>query len=505
MNIINNLMKKGNRTRLLLGLIVILGIFLRLYHISDQGIWFDEAFSIYESQRHATRILASYDPSPPLYYLVLHFWMEVFGTSEVSVRVPSAIFGVISIIVIYLLGKLIFNKRVGIYSALLIALSPIHIFYSQEARAYSLLFLLTMLSAYFYLRLKQDFSRNNIAGYLISCIFMLYSHLYAALILLVLNMHFFLTEINFSSIRKIKLSKKAIHWIYLQIIILITYVPWLITISRTLSLGSTEWISKPTFLDLITTFYTFISGFGFSFFGDVLWLGAIVLFFRYTFKSDKNKTLFLLSWVLIPILLPFAFSLVFKPIFVIRYTLLASLPLYIIISRSITNMDKIKRRALTISIIILYAFTLYIQQSIEVKDRWEDVSDFMKSNVQDGEKIFIVAQYEALPFSYYYRPGCYKETNIDDCYYAEGIYPLKSINQLQGLEDDSLWLVLSREYFAPESREILPHLYDNYEVKKTKRFALNEDVRVFSQLRLFVQKKSFRFNEVEVKYLIKKT
>ena len=107
------------------------------------------------------------------------------GTSEFSVRLLSVLFGTASVFIIYLLGAHIFNKKVGIYSALLVAFSPLHIYFSQEARTYSLFFALTLLSMYFYSKLNKVTSKWIISGYLISTVFLIYSHLYALLIVLV--------------------------------------------------------------------------------------------------------------------------------------------------------------------------------------------------------------------------------------------------------------------------------------------------------------------------------
>jgi uncharacterized membrane protein len=130
----------------LIAVIIFLGFLLRLYRLTDQSIWLDEAWSIYHSQQPLSQIIGLKDNTPPLYYLLLHFWMQIKSNSEFSARLLSTFLGTISIYVTYLLGSLIFNKKTGILAALLLAISPIHIYYSQETRAYSLFFLLTLLS-----------------------------------------------------------------------------------------------------------------------------------------------------------------------------------------------------------------------------------------------------------------------------------------------------------------------------------------------------------------------
>jgi uncharacterized membrane protein len=73
---------------------------------------------------------------PPLYYVILHYWINLFGDTEFSTRFLSVIFGLFSIFMIYKVGTLLFNKNVGMLSSLLLALSVFHIQYSQEVRMY---------------------------------------------------------------------------------------------------------------------------------------------------------------------------------------------------------------------------------------------------------------------------------------------------------------------------------------------------------------------------------
>ncbi len=122
-------------------LVVALGTVLRLYRIGAQPLWLDEASSL----RFARLSLAQLwswssivDPgNPPLYYSVLHGWLR-FGDSEAALRIPSMVFGVLTIPLVYALGRTIRDHRLGLVAALLFAISPFQVWYSQEARGYSL-------------------------------------------------------------------------------------------------------------------------------------------------------------------------------------------------------------------------------------------------------------------------------------------------------------------------------------------------------------------------------
>jgi uncharacterized membrane protein len=84
----------------------------------------------------------------PLYFYFMHYWINWFGTSEWALRFPSALFGALTVMMIFFLGRELFNLFTGVVSSLLLAFSPDHIYYSQQARMYPLLVFLVVLSTY---------------------------------------------------------------------------------------------------------------------------------------------------------------------------------------------------------------------------------------------------------------------------------------------------------------------------------------------------------------------
>jgi len=140
----------------LLFTILLTGLILRFYNIDKKSYWLDEEISVRFSSLTIDGIIKNSisETHPPLYYLILHYWINLFGDSETSTRLLSAIFGIISIIMIYHIGKLLFSKEVGIISSLILAVSAFHIAYSQETRMYSLMSMLTLTSMYFFIKIK---------------------------------------------------------------------------------------------------------------------------------------------------------------------------------------------------------------------------------------------------------------------------------------------------------------------------------------------------------------
>ncbi len=143
----------------LLIIITLAGAFLRVFLISRTGLWLDEAFSVWMANHPVGEMLqwiSNIDQHPPLYYLLLHSWVANFGNTPYYARALSALFGAATIPVIYLTGKRLSGVMVGLAAAVFMALSPFHIYYSQEARMYTLLTFNAAVAIYALVRLLTD-------------------------------------------------------------------------------------------------------------------------------------------------------------------------------------------------------------------------------------------------------------------------------------------------------------------------------------------------------------
>jgi len=483
-------------TYFILGLILVAGFLLRIYKLSSQSIWLDEAYSIYHSQQNFMHVISFKDTSPALYYLLLHFWITLAGASVSSARLLSVLFGTASVFIVYLLGAHIFNKKVGIYSALIVAFSPLHIYFSQEARTYSLFFALTLLSMYFYTKLNKAASKWIIAGYLISTAFLIYSHLYALLIVLAQNLHQFTAN-------RFKLSKEVKAWVLIQFIVFIFYIPRMIQLPGIISNNYHSWISRPSFLQLIYMIYNLFSGVVFSFYGLALMLICSLLVLRYKFGSN----IFFPLWILIPVLVPFTFSLLFTPIFIPKYTYFVSLPLYILASRSLFSMKAEIRPILISAIIILSVATLLVQQNKTTKDPWNKVAEYIQSNNQKTDKVIIITSYEIQPFSYYFDPGCFHSNDLFTCSYKKGIYPVDSLQEVKKIDENKFWLIVSSGAYNEETQRVLNYLSDNYMETDSREYVLNHNPALLNRLYKYFEDKGLihlNFNRIKIAHFQKK-
>lgn len=136
--------------------ILLLAIVLRLWNI-NQSLWLDEAAQVIESSLPALLIPQNMSAifHPPLFHIIAHYWLFL-GKEEWLVRILPVAFGIGSIYIAYLFAKELFNKKTGLIAALLLAINPFHIYYSQEFRPYIMtLFVVLVVMYLFWKSLKQ--------------------------------------------------------------------------------------------------------------------------------------------------------------------------------------------------------------------------------------------------------------------------------------------------------------------------------------------------------------
>lgn len=211
-----------------LAVILFLAVGLRLVNL-DQSLWLDEAIQVWAVKTYTfTQLLKEYFPTdfnPPLSYLLS--WLAVFfmGTSEVALRLPSVVFGVANVLLVYYWAKKILPQRIVLptlglnfpeLAALLLAIAPLHIYYSQEARAYILAcFLATWSMFEFWLLLCEK--NKSTWRYILATILLLYSHYLAWFLLPVQGLYLLLAK------SQIILRRLISAWI----IIFLAVLPWL--------------------------------------------------------------------------------------------------------------------------------------------------------------------------------------------------------------------------------------------------------------------------------------
>jgi len=418
-------LKKG----FLLFAILLVGLFLRIYNLDREGIWFDEGGSARYANLNIPQLfetVSSGDCTPPLYYVVLHYWIGIFGESEFSLRFPSVVFSFFSIFVIYKLGTLLFNKDVGLISSLILSISGFHIYYSQEARSYSLLVLLALLSFYFFIKTLNNRKSAVSIAYIISIVLLLYTHVYGLFIIIAQNIYFF--SVCCLSRKSIEVNIRT--WILFQCIIAIAFTPWILGgfIKQAALVQHYHWYSAPSISRISKSFqvysgsrgllifflvFSFLSFVSFKQFQprNIDWKNTFSSFENYKFVlsiSNVNKIYFLLVCFFSSIILPFLISLITTPIFVIRHTIVASIALYLLTAKGIENTFENCIRSKTVKLLIIGLLIFFSAKSIWKnftivnKEQWKEATNFINIYAQPNDLILFYPGDENILFIFDY-------------------------------------------------------------------------------------------------------
>ena len=176
---------RARHLQLLAG-ITLAGALLRFATLDVQSYWLDEVATVNLLHKGFSDMLAGVsagESTPQLYYIVAWAWAKVFGTSEVGLRSLSALLGTATIPLAYALGRDLVSRRAGLVAAAVCAFNPLLVWYSQEARSYALLILLTGLSLFALLRALDDGSRRAFAWWTVAAIASIATHYFAGFLI----------------------------------------------------------------------------------------------------------------------------------------------------------------------------------------------------------------------------------------------------------------------------------------------------------------------------------
>jgi len=313
---------------LILIFVLTLGLLLRIPLLSE-SFWLDEATSgLLVRNDEFIGIWQNFLPNdfhPPLYYFLLEAWSRVFGTAEIALRSLSLFFATATIYFTYLIAQKLFSKQVGVLAAMFLAVNPLHIYYSTEARMYAMAAFLVTLAVWFFVNILEKKSQN---------IYWFGLGLYLSLIFLTDYVAIFILPVfwAYAFIKRKSLEKQK-NWYLKFFVSHLFLILALIIIWPVLSLqlqnglgvksqasGWWEILGQPSVKNIALIPIKFMLG-RISFGNNIVYGLAILLatasFSWPLLKSlknySKNKTLFIWLWLLTPILIAVAGSF-FVPI-----------------------------------------------------------------------------------------------------------------------------------------------------------------------------------------------
>jgi mannosyltransferase len=462
-------------------LTIVIALALRMYRLGSQSLWLDEAWSIRVANHSLGEILRYRSNIPPLHQMVLHLFMAGLGTSEFPVRLPSVLAGVLSIVLVYAIATRLFNRSVGLVAGLILAISPYHVWYSQEARPYALFIVLSLASVWFFLDLRGKPNFIGFAGYVVTTTLATYTHVYALFLLLFQNLYML-----YSWRKPARLGQK---WIVAQATVLVLSVPWYYFIFFILSGrgGAAPWAGFRKEMDLVVIPYTFfVYSLGTSvgpsladlhlsrsldlfmpYVGVLLpaciAFALVFLLGLYSTTKDKSRLSFLLLYLFVPILGAFMITLLYNRItYNVRYTAVA-LPAYtIVLAKGITSVKRKDWRLFLVLLVVgfsAYALGNYYFNAKYAKEDTRSAAEYLETAA--GERDVILVLEISLAIEYYF----------DGTAEVHGIYG-SQLESTAGLHNElshiarghnKLWLVWSRPWVDPEA-SVKRYFDERYEI-----------------------------------------
>jgi len=468
----------GERTIIFLIIIILLGGILRFTKLDYQSLWNDELSSVSLADKSSLREVievSKSDVHPPLYSCLLYLWQNAFGNSPFSLRFLSALFGILSIVALFFLGKILYSEQEALISALILSFSYFGIYYSQEVRSYSLLLLLSICSYLFFMKIHPHFTAyksgiNLIFSYIFYVLFttsLIYTHYFGILVLF--SQFIFILLSSFLRRKESGYFKMLLS----QFVIFLLYLPQISIIKAKMHIAET-WIKKPHFYFFIQYFNEYWGR------GEALFLLAalcIFCFFYFWNKERKNNSepdlsrfLLVVVWVIAPLLVAYVRSIFSTPILTDRNTIIILPPLILMMAKGITS---IKNRDIIIMVIVAVSiagfYSLFITNEYYdrvIKEQFREVANVVLENKEVSDQSLIIAcAWNPNYFDYFLRQA-YSPLRVSGIYEnKEDIPNLEGL--IRGSEKKFLWYLIGHKH---PSQEIMQYLNSNYRLLGTRQF-----------------------------------
>lgn len=414
--------------------LVLLNIFIKTIYISSQSISHDEPFTVYHAQFdlwHLINYLENYN-NPPLFEIILHFWIQLFGISAFSVRILPMLFSSFSVYFIYKTGNEFFEKKAGLVSGLLYTFSTMQIWYAHDCRVYSLFLLLTVVSFYLFFKLLKEerLSRSATFFFVLVNILILYAHYFGAIVLFLEGVIVLLFY----------LKNRSVLLIFLKTLffVVIGYTPQLIVLSQRFvtSAKNGTWLKPPSGFESI---YNMIWSFSNVPVVAVLSIVILVAFAVKLFLVRKTVHDPFVKYVAIWFFFPFVimFFVSYKiPMFLDRYLIFITPAFYLLLALAIAYLFNKKAFYLTAAIVLTGAFAFSASLNPDKKRLVKDVVEFIRSK-KDSNTIVLVCSPEFMTnFVYYYDTSYFRNIepdkeyarterlmNAENIYFIDRLYP----------------------------------------------------------------------------------
>ena len=372
---------------------------LRFHSLAAKSFWFDEGVSVAIARLdwyNFARILWRREANMSLYYFLLHYWLR-FGGSEFFVRTLSVLFAIASVPAIYLLGRRLFDSRVGLTAAALLAVNAYHVQYSQDARSYSLMVLLCLLSSLYFVKCLTEPSGRNRAAYILISVLAVYAQFFS--LLLVVAQWLSVKMLN----REQAPREPRNDWRWIALLV----SPVLVFVATT-GTGPLRWVQRPGLKDL-WVFALHFAGNG----GPVLLLACLAACLaallpglrppmRIPWEAWRYR--FLGLWLVFPIGFTLALSLA-KPLFVPRYFVFCLPALLLLVACGVNRLHSVGLKVPAVLLLLALSFrgtAGYYKRDLDIqRDDWRAASQYLLNQTQPGDALLFHVPMGRMPYEFY--------------------------------------------------------------------------------------------------------
>jgi len=425
-------MKEGLGRYKLPFFLFLLNLLLKGLSVDVTDLAHDEPFTVFYAQQSISEIfeMLKSENNPPLYFLLLHVFIKLFGIGTFTVRFPALIFSALTASVIYLIGERGSGRRVGVFAALLFTFSNFHFGFAHEARVYALFGLLTALSMYFFLSMINAPRKTGVfIGLCLVNILLPYAHFFGWLVIGIQVLAMLFKSVRNGIMIKYAISLGAV---------LLCYIPYLpILFERaSLSAGQGTWLSPPD----IEEPYNMIWRWSNEPVIAVVFIALLLTAIIWNLIVLKKEQLFIrpivvvsLLWFLVPFVGMFLIS--YKvPIYLDRYLIYVSLGFYMLLALSLERfwLRKWSGWAISVSLVLAMAFTFnYYPKDPE---HARDIAMEARKMQKDNCLVLISPEWYGYNFAYHYDPETFVDYhNFEDRLRQQDVTLLRSSEQLPDL------------------------------------------------------------------------
>ncbi len=310
---------------LALASLLLLGFLVAIADLQRDSLWNDEAWTAWAIQSpyiRDTLMRVQSDVHPPFYFLLLNIWTRVEGDSVFALRLPSLFFGLIGLSATYAVGRRLFDRRTGIIALVVLGTASFFVYYTREARMYTLLLALAGLSTLLYLRWRERATFWRTLFYGVSMALLLYTHYAGGLIIATHLIHGVLTGFKWRT-RIINWVKQIFRFVLPYALALILFVPWLPIFISQMKANPNGPLAIPVATDwgaVAALVLIMTSGSWVLFILPFIVSRAVPFIRRY-----GSAILLLLLWLLLTPIMLLALNAWITPVYQVRYTI-AMLP-----------------------------------------------------------------------------------------------------------------------------------------------------------------------------------